>query len=228
MLYSKEYYLINREAICARVNKYRLKNKEKVAAGKKDYTARNKEKVAALRRDYHLKNKEEICAKSRKWYSENKEKSAAYDKDRYFKNKEKYAVRNKMYRFKNKKQIATHIKKRKETDINYRLSCLLRSRLSDAIRNNQKTGSAVRDLGCTIPELKFYLEGQFQDGMTWGNWSRTGWHIDHKIPLDFFDLTDREQLLQAVHYTNLQPMWAKENITKKAKLPPGMVKRIKD
>ena len=69
------------------------------------------------------------------------------------------------------------------------------------------------------PEFKMYIEGQFKDGMTWNNWSLKGWHLDHKIPLAFFDLTDREQLLHAVHYTNLQPMWAKENIRKSNKVP---------
>jgi len=46
------------------------------------------------------------------------------------------------------------------------------------------------------------------------NYSYTGWHIDHKKALANFDLTDREQFLQAMHYTNLQPLWAKDNISK--------------
>lgn len=59
--------------------------------------------------------------------------------------------------------------------------------------------------------------------MTWKNWSPTGWHIDHKIPLAFFDLTDRKQLLKACHYTNLQPLWSNENIRKGDKLIPTQV-----
>ena len=54
--------------------------------------------------------------------------------------------------------------------------------------------------------------------MTWDNWSLVGWHIDHEIPLYAFDLTDREQLLRACHYTNLQPMWAIDNLEKSNKL----------
>jgi hypothetical protein len=80
-----------------------------------------------------------------------------------------------------------------------------------SIRNNQKVGSAVRDLGCSIEELKFYLETQFQEGMSWDNYSLNGWHIDHIVPLTYFDLTDRDQLLKACHYTNLQPLWAEDN-----------------
>jgi hypothetical protein len=69
-----------------------------------------------------------------------------------------------------------------------------------------KAGSAVRDLGCTIPELMVYLEARFQEGMSWENYG--AWHLDHIKPLVLFDLTDREQFLQAAHYTNLQPLWA--------------------
>ena len=107
----------------------------------------------------------------------------------------------------------------------------LRVRISKILSGRIKTGSAVRDLGCSISELRAYLEAQFQPGMSWDNrgrcpacrevkkhgWCIHGWHIDHKIPLAKFDLTDREQFLKAVHYTNLQPLWAPENLSKGAK-----------
>jgi hypothetical protein len=110
---------------------------------------------------------------------------------------------------------------RRKKDPIYKLGLALRSRLNNAIRNNQKKGSAVRDLGCSIAELKQHLESLFQPGMTWENWTFKGWHIDHIIPLSAFDLTDREQLLKACHYTNLQPLWAKDNLSK------GGVKNVK-
>ena len=53
--------------------------------------------------------------------------------------------------------------------------------------------------------------------MTWSNHGKFGWHIDHKIALTRFDLTNREQLLQAVHFSNLQPLWARDNILKSNK-----------
>jgi hypothetical protein len=81
------------------------------------------------------------------------------------------------------------------------------------LKRSQKTGSAVRDLGCTISELKKHLESKFQLGMTWGNRGKE-WHIDHIIPLAQFNLQDRQQFLIACHYTNLQPLWAKDNIVK--------------
>lgn len=80
-----------------------------------------------------------------------------------------------------------------------------------------KSGSAIRDLGCSMEELKVYLESKFQPGMSWDNYSFTGWHIDHIIPLSSFDLTDPEQFKQACHYTNLQPLWAEDNFKKSNK-----------
>ena len=65
--------------------------------------------------------------------------------------------------------------------------------------------------------LENNLESKFQSGMTWDNWALDGWHIDHIKPLASFDLTDRNQLLEACNYTNLQPLWAKDNLSKGAK-----------
>ena len=99
-------------------------------------------------------------------------------------------------------------------NINFKLSDILRSRLRHAIKNNQKSGSAVKDLGCSIDDLKKYLESKFQPGMSWDNHGFRGWHIDHIRPLSNFDLSVREQFLIACHYTNLQPMWWRQNIVK--------------
>jgi len=51
------------------------------------------------------------------------------------------------------------------------------------------------------------------------NWSHSGWHIDHIVPLAHFNLSDKEQLMKACHYTNLQPLWAEENFRKSRKKP---------
>lgn len=109
-------------------------------------------------------------------------------------------------------------KKRRETDIQFKLKGLLGSRLNDVLKGRKKPGSAVRDLGCSIEELKQHLESKFQPGMNWQNHSKTGWHIDHIKPLSYFDLTVREELLKACHYTNLQPLWAIDNLKKSNKI----------
>ena len=89
-------------------------------------------------------------------------------------------------------------------NVNFKLAQVLRSRLSGIL----KKGSPVRDLGCSIDEFRSYLESKWKPGMNWENHSKDGWHIDHIKRLADFDLTDKEQLLRACHYTNLQPMWA--------------------
>lgn len=113
-------------------------------------------------------------------------------------------------------------------DVNFKLSRILRTRMNIQLRKTIKTCntniSVIRHLGCTIPELKCYLEKKFyphhktSEAMTWDNWSLKGWHIDHIYPLSKFDLTNPEQIKIACHYTNLQPLWAEQNLSKGNKI----------
>lgn len=165
----------------------------------------SKEAKSAYDKAYRLKNLEKRRAQQRAWNAlpEKKAHKKAYDK---------------VYRAENRLKNNARTLERKKTDINFKLAINLRSRLLMAVKKSSKRGSAVRDLGCSIEFLKKYLESKFQPGMNWENWSRTGWHIDHILPLSSFDLSNREQLLKAVHYTNLQPLWAVDNLTKNAKV----------
>ena len=81
-----------------------------------------------------------------------------------------------------------------------------------AVRNNQKTGSAARDLGCSIGTFKLYLENQFEEGMSWDNYG--DWHLDHVIPLAQYDLSNQTEFLEAANWLNYQPLWATENLSK--------------
>jgi hypothetical protein len=120
----------------------------------------------------------------------------------------------KIYASKNKEKRNQNDIIRKTIDINYKLSSNLRSRLSKAIARNQKTCSAIQDLGCSIEDFKKYLESKFTEGMSWNNYGKNGWHIDHIIPISSFDLHNPEELKEACYYTNLQPLWAKDNMRK--------------
>jgi len=117
----------------------------------------------------------------------------------------------------NRKEVGVGARYSKEYSKRNRISYNLRRRLQKALKGNFKTGSAVRDLGCSIEELKIHLESQFQPGMSWENYGE--WHIDHIYPLSKVDLTDREQFKKVCHYRNLQPLWSRDNLRKGNKIP---------
>lgn len=135
-----------------------------------------------------------------------------YQKQYQAEHLEQFREYNKIYYENNKEQII----KRKLSNPLSKLTLNLRNRLRAAIKNGQKKGSAIRDLGCTIEFLKQYLEAKFYDGMTWGNYGKL-WELDHIKALWKFDLTNRKQLLKAVHYTNLQPLTILDHDKKSAK-----------
>lgn len=129
-------------------------------------------------------------------------------------NMEKIRTKNREYKLNNKEKIRKHDIERYHSDVEYKIKRNLRHRLNQAIKNNFKSGSAIKDLGCSISELKMYLEQKFQLGMTWDNYCHKIWQIDHIEPLCAFNLTDRNQLLKACHYTNLEPKWSEDNSKK--------------
>jgi len=125
-----------------------------------------------------------------------------------------------IYRKENRNKInkynRDYEKERRLKDIHYKLCKYLRTRISNALTLNWKQGSAVKDLGCSIIELKTHLESKFQEGMSWDNYGE--WHIDHIKPLSKFQLKNKDEFLLAVHYTNLQPLWAEDNLKKGNKM----------
>jgi predicted Zn-ribbon and HTH transcriptional regulator len=99
-----------------------------------------------------------------------------------------------------------------------KMTKLLRRRLHHLLKSNATTGIAVEQIGCTGLELRSYLESKFQPGMNWGNYGRKdGWHMDHILPFAGFDLNNSEEVKLVCHYTNLQPLWAHDNLVKGAK-----------
>lgn len=118
-----------------------------------------------------------------------------------------------IFREKEYKKNAIYTKNRIQNDIRFKLKKNLRVRLNRAIKRNSKTGSAVKDLGCSIEDFKWWLEFWFEEGMTWDNYGQglSKWNIDHIIPLASVDLTNKEEFLKVNNYKNLQPLWEKNH-----------------
>jgi len=125
------------------------------------------------------------------------------------------------YRKTNVKKISAHYiqyeKNRKKTDPAFKLLKTLRSRLSNAIKNKggRKYNTTMNLTGCELNFLKGYLEAKFTEGMTWENHGE--WHIDHIKPCCSYNLEDEEEQKKCFHYTNLQPLWATDNLVKGGK-----------
>lgn len=109
--------------------------------------------------------------------------------------------------------------KRYEKDLAFRVASNQRTRINALLRLNKvkKTKRSLGLVGCSSQELKKHIESLWEPGMNWDNHGLFGWHIDHKIPCSSFDLTKEAEQIKCFHYTNLQPMWAADNIKKSNK-----------
>lgn len=208
-------YKICANSKCKQTNPQSIRNFSIRDGGK----ARNTCKCCKAEYDhrYRIKNAEKIRANDavRGKSVARKESQKRYRERHKDEIRKKAKIRAEKYKIKRNKQLA----ERKKKDPNYRIACNIRNRLRMALIGRQKVGSAVNDLGCSIEQFVFWLEQKFYDNkttgepMTWNNYG-SKWHIDHVRPLASFDLTDMAQFLHACHYSNLQPMWAKENLEK--------------
>ncbi len=183
---------------------------------------------ACFNKDYTVKNGlRSLCKECQSFknaeYRKNSDKQAKKDYMREYAvlKREEINAKARQRRLDNPDKVREMERKKsvkKLKSVKYKLSHALRSRINSAIKGGYKNGSAVRDLGCSIEELKNYLQSKFQEGMSWDNWGKTGWHIDHIKPLSSFNLEDRKELLKACHYTNLQPLWYVDNLKKYNKI----------
>jgi hypothetical protein len=195
---------------------YRIKNKEKVNARARELYVLNRQKILKRRKEWHFKNREKESKRRKKYRSS--EKGLKKIKEYYLKNKE----RIKLYRIKNKEKIRENKRKyaayRRKTDIHYKIKDSMYARINIALRigKNKKYTNTMKIIGCSIEELKIYLESKFKPGMSWNN--RNKWHIDHIKPCISFDLSKPEEQVKCFHYTNLQPLWAHENLSKGSKV----------
>lgn len=216
--YKRQWRKDNIERVRAQDRGYAAKSR---ADGKKqdpewyaEYYAKNKERLLAGKVEYRQNNLEELRAKQKVRYRENIEAGREQGRQRYAANAEINRQKAREYRAKNPGSHSKYAKARRQSDLYFRLSTNIRTRISTALRKGTKRGSAIKLLGCSVDEFRKYIQSLFRPGMSWDNYSFYGWHIDHIKPLCTFDLTDPKQAAEACHYSNLQPLWAHENFAK--------------
>jgi hypothetical protein len=186
--------------------KQKIKHKEKTKEKSKEIY----EKKYKNNEEYQKRNRD----RSKKWFQNNKEKSMQYKKEYYKKNKKEIIKKTNEYR-RNRK-----CEHNKRNDIccicspNTYLVSLERARIHQLLKG-KKDKHTTEYLGCNKKTLYNHLEKQFKDGMTWEKQGE--WHIDHIRPCASFNLELEDERMKCFHYTNLQPLWAIDNITKNAK-----------
>ncbi len=178
------------------------------------------------KREQRIKNPEKVRAYARlkakrlrqnpEWLKKRQEYMRVYCKKWEKDNPKRLLYRREWMRNWNRKNAKKIYQRRRERPYE-KLASTIRSRIYDYLKHGYKSDKTEKLLGITMKELQVYIEKQFKPGMTWDNYGFYGWHVDHRLPLSSFDLTNQEEQKKAFHYTNLQPLWAKENMSKGAK-----------
>jgi hypothetical protein len=221
----KECLMCNKEFV-PKINTKKYCSKK---CSRRYWIANNKDKIKKYAKKDYEKYKDKRKKDVREYYYNNKEKKLEYQNQYYLDNKEnilkninkpKRRKYMKKYKEENKEKLIKYgidyCRKRRHRDIGYRILHNVRCKMSLLIKKNGRR--TVDIIGCSIDELKHHLESKFTEGMSWDNYGLTGWHIDHIIPCASFDLSNPEEQKKCFHYTNLQPLWAKDNQRKGDKI----------
>jgi hypothetical protein len=161
---------------------------------KRQSRGRNQEVVRRYARNWRAGNRDRDRSNRRDWTGKNRERLTAYKRD--------------------------YDNQRKRTDHVFKLVVNVRSRVATALRASRLKGQrvtargALRYLGCPFDDFARHIESQFTDGMSWENFGKDGWHVDHIYPLGRADLTDPVELLAAFNWRNCRPLWEAENMIK--------------
>jgi hypothetical protein len=199
-----------------------IRNPERTKENRRIYTINHKEEKKEYDRLYRIRIHDKKINNDRLYYLNNKEKIKKQIKEHQEipEVKKRTQERNKKYRERTKEQKQKYDKKysahKYKNDVNYRIKSTLRARVNIAINSGggKKYKHTFELIGCSFDFLKEYLEKQFKPGMCWDNHGLHGWHIDHIIPCYEFDLTNPEEQRKCFHYSNMQPLWATENLKK--------------
>ena len=181
-----------------------------------DYKNKNLDKIKKKSQERFQQNKKTILEKKQNWRKNNPEEYKKQTKKYYESTKEDQSIKKKIWIENNREKYNSYWTNRKKEDPEFKLLSGMRSRLSSYLKlhNITKKNKTFDIVGCSPEFLKEHLEKQFISGMTWEN--RNEWHIDHVIPLSSAKTED--ELYKLCHYTNLQPLWAEDNLKKSNKI----------
>lgn len=193
---------------------YNKKNKDSIVKIKKKYVDNNKEKVLESKQHWFDNNPNY----KKEYYEKNIDKIKNNRKVNYYNNREEKIEYSKNYSKKNRKKVNEYVKIKRNTDPLFKLRANTRTRINIFLKskNVKKYNKTIEIIGCSFDFLKEYLEKQFLPGMSWDNYGLYTWHIDHKIPLS--SAKSKEEIYKLCHYTNLQPLWAEDNLRKQSKI----------
>jgi hypothetical protein len=196
---------------------YRLNNKEKIKKLNSECYKNNKKEILSKSKEYYLINKETIIKKNKKYYFENIDAVKITKKKYRDNNKDHFNKKSKEYSQKNRKLLSQKDKERRNSDNLFRTIRYVRNRINQYFKskNYKKDSKSFELVGCSPEFLKSHIESLFTDGMSWDLVGRCI-HIDHIIPLSSGKTIDEVKKL--CHYTNLQPLWAKDNLIKGKKI----------
>ena len=193
----------------------------------KENIDRNKE-FTAKKREHYAKNKDRLLVITRASYLKNADQRRAYARDQHWKNrdrnlkrmqknwKENNAILNERRRPKSRERHHLLYGKDLAFTLKHRVKALIRRTL----RFNKKKDGRMKDiLGYSVDELRQHIENQFSGEMSWEKFLQGEIHLDHKIPINFFkpESVDDPAFKECWDLSNLQPLWARDNLSKGAK-----------
>lgn len=218
--------------VCVRANaeSYRQRLKQELGeAGylekRRQYYVERNDSINAKRARRQQLRREYFTKQALEWQKSHPDIVRQTKKKYRTKHIDKVIAYERAYNATHKPQRNAHVRKRKAANPAFKLRERLRSTFADKIRaaiNSEmsfvirRQHSVMKFLGCTVKELMQHLEARFEPGMSWKNWGRgrAMWHIDHIRPISSFDLSSEDHLRTCWHFTNLQPLWERDNLRK--------------
>jgi hypothetical protein len=157
----------------------------------------NKEVIKDKNKKYRALNRDAICRQKKAYYEQNKEQIKEYHQQ-------------------NKPHRNAWKKNKTLTDPAFRVKESLKTRIHDVLKN-MKASKTNQLIGCSKNELLDWIENQFGVVYSWETYGEQ-WHIDHVVPIAFFDVTNANEQLLCFSWTNLRPLCANENLQKSNKI----------